>query len=114
MKTTYLFAALVCFFCYSVLPVSAKSKKKTPVTEQKIALGVWDDVDKTASVDSIIRWMKPFDEAGIKNYYMCGSPEEVARYIEAAKSYPGGEGTCLDVYGECSPGFCGIGASGMV
>ena len=89
MKTTYLFAALVCFFCYSVLPVSAKSKKKTPVTEQKIALGVWDDVDKTASVDSIIRWMKPFDEAGIKNYYMCGSPEEVARYIEAAKSYPG-------------------------
>lgn len=89
MKTTYLFAALVCFFCYSVLPVSAKSKKKTPVTEQKIALGVWDDVDKTASVDSIIRWMKPFDEAGIKNYYMCGSPEEVARYIKAAKSYSG-------------------------
>ena len=66
----------------------SKNKKKTPVTEQKIALGVWDDVDKTASVDSIIRWMKPFDEAGIKNYYMCGSPEEVARYIEAAKSYP--------------------------
>ena len=102
MKTTYLFAALVCFFCYSVLPVSAKSKKKTPVTEQKIALGVWDDVDKTASVDSIIRWMKPFDEAGISTLY------------RGCQVLSGGEGTCLDVYGECSPGFCGIGASGMV
>ena len=99
-------------FFVTVLPVSAKAKKKTPVTEQKIALGVWDDVDKTASVDSIIRWMKPFDEAGIKNYYMCGSPEEVARYIEATKFYPGR--STLDVYGECFPGFCGIGASGMV
>lgn len=52
-------------------------------------MGVWDDVDKGATVESLILWMKPFDEAGIKNYYMCGSPEEVARYIEAAKSYQG-------------------------
>lgn len=89
MKTIYLFATLICLFCYSVLPASARNRKKIPVKEQKVALGVWDDVDKTASVDSIVRWMKPFNEAGIRNYYMCGSPEEITRYIEAAEAYPG-------------------------
>lgn len=71
---TYLFAALICLFSINVSTLPAKSRKKVPVPEQKIALGVWDDVNKTASVDSLIRWMKPFDEAGIKNYYMCGMP----------------------------------------
>ncbi|MCD8183386.1 MAG: hypothetical protein LUE99_10165 [Bacteroides sp.] len=89
MKTNYLFVAIFCLFCFNVLSLPAKNKKKAPVAEQKISLGVWEDVNKSASVDSIVRWMKPFDEAGIKNYYMCGSPEEVARYIEAAKSYVG-------------------------
>lgn len=89
MKSIYLFAVLACFFSCSIYSLSAKNKKKETVPEQRIILGVWDDVDKAASVDSIIRWMKPFDEVGIKNYYMCGSPEEVARYIEAAKSYLG-------------------------
>lgn len=89
MKTIYLFATLICLFCYSVLPASARNRKKISVKEQKVALGVWDDVDKTASVDSIVRWMKPFNEVGIRNYYMCGSPEEIARYIEAAEAYPG-------------------------
>ena len=89
MKFTYLFVALACFFSLAVQPLSAGKKKKVQNLEQKIALGVWDDVDKNASVESLILWMKPFDEAGIKNYYMCGSPEEVSRYIEAAKSYKG-------------------------
>ena len=89
MKFTYLFVALACFFSLAVQPLSAGKKKKVQNLEQKIALGVWDDVDKNASVESLILWMKPFDEAGIKHYYMCGSPQEVARYIEAAKSYKG-------------------------
>lgn len=88
MKFIYLYAAIACLFVCSVGTLSAKGKKKV-FQEQKVALGVWDDVNKSASVDSIIRWMKPLDEAGIKNYYMCGTPEEVARYIEAAKSYGG-------------------------
>ena len=73
--------------CFAVPGMSRDKKKKDG--EQKIALGVWDDVDKKASVEDIVQWMKPLDEAGIKNYYMCGTPEEVARYIQAAKSYPG-------------------------
>lgn len=88
MKSTYLFAVIVCILCCNAWSLSAKGKK-TPVREQNIALGVWEDVNKTATVDSIVRWMQPFDEVGIKNYYMCGAPEVVARYIEAAKSYPG-------------------------
>ena len=89
MKFTYLCAAFACIFSLAVQPLSAGKKKKVQNQEQKVALGVWDDVDKSATVESLILWMKPFDEAGIKNYYMCGSPEEVARYIEAAKSYQG-------------------------
>ena len=89
MKFTYLCAAFACIFSLAVQPLSAGKKKKVQNQEQKVALGVWDDVDKGATVESLILWMKPFDEAGIKNYYMCGSPEEVARYIEAAKSYQG-------------------------
>lgn len=89
MKFTYLCAAFACIFSLAVQPLSAGKKKKVQNKEQKVALGVWDDVDKSATVESLILWMKPFDEAGIKNYYMCGSPEEVARYIEAAKSYQG-------------------------
>ena len=89
MKFTYLCVAFACIFSLAVQPLSAGKKKKVQNQEQKVALGVWDDVDKSATVESLILWMKPFDEAGIKNYYMCGSPEEVARYIEAAKSYQG-------------------------
>ena len=66
-----------------------EKKKNTAKEEQAVPLGVWDDVDRKASVDEIAEWMAPLDEAGIKNYYMCGSPEEVARYIEAAKRYKG-------------------------
>ena len=73
----------------SFSPLSAKNKKEKAVPEQKVPLGVWEDVDKTATVADIVAWMKPFDEAGIKHYYMAGKPEVVARYIEAAKSYPG-------------------------
>lgn len=89
MKFSYLAVALMCLFSLAVQPLSAGKKKKVQVQEQKVALGVWDDVDKKATVESLILWMKPFDEAGIKNYYMCGTPEQVARYIEAAKSYKG-------------------------
>lgn len=89
MNFTYLLcAAVACvLFCHAGA-ASAKGKKSL-VQEQKVELGVWEDVNKTASVDSIVRWMKPFDEAGVKNYYMCGTPAEVARYIEAARSYAG-------------------------
>lgn len=73
-----------------IAPLGAKNRaKKAAVPEQKIALGVWDDVDKNATVEQIVRWMEPFDQAGIKHYYMCGTPEQVARYIEAARQYPG-------------------------
>lgn len=40
---TYLFAALICLFSINVSTLPAKSRKKVPVPEQKIALGVWDD-----------------------------------------------------------------------
>lgn len=69
--------------------ISAKNKKEKSVPEQKIALGIWEDVVPNISVDEIIEWMKPLYDAGIRNYYMCGKPEEVAHYIEAAKAYPG-------------------------
>ena len=120
MKFTYLCAAFACIFSLAVQPLSAGKKKKVQNQEQKVALGVWDDVDKSATVESLILWMKPFDEAGIKNYYMCGSPEEVARYIEIRKIgrgcqvLSGCKSACVDVHCECSRGFCGVGASRMV
>ncbi len=82
-------AAVALLLGGSFSPLSAKNKKEKAVPEQKVPLGVWEDVDKTATVADIVAWMKPFDEAGIKHYYMAGKPEVVARYIEAAKSYPG-------------------------
>ena len=77
MKFTFIYVQhLRAFFSLAVQPLSAGKKRKfKPGT--KAAFGVWDDVDKGATVESLILWMKPFDEAGIKNYYMCGSPEEV-------------------------------------
>lgn len=86
MKSTFLVVLIVCSFCCGIGSLSARNKKTMP-KEQRIELGVWEDADKTASVDSIIRWMKPLDEVGIKNYYICGSLEEVLRYLTAAKSY---------------------------
>ena len=65
MKFTYLCVAFACIFSLAVQPLSAGKKKKVQNQEQKVALGVWDDVDKSATVESLILWMKPFDEAGI-------------------------------------------------
>ena len=62
MKFTYLCAAFACIFSLAVQPLSAGKKKKVQNQEQKVALGVWDDVDKSATVESLILWMKPFDE----------------------------------------------------
>ena len=107
MKFAYLCAAFACIFSLAVQPLSAGKKKKVQNQEQKVALGVWDDVDKGATVESLILWMKPFDEAGIKNYYMCGSPEG-CQVLSGCKS------ACVDVHCECSRGFCGVGASRMV
>ena len=79
-------AALLCLALQGLC--CAQNKKNTP-GEQAVPLGVWEDVDRNASVEEIVRWMAPLDAAGIKHYYMCGEPEEVARYIEAAKRYAG-------------------------
>lgn len=90
MRPLILFLTLI--FAISSFSVSAQTKNKKKnqsLQEQTVPLGIWENVNSTASVDSLILWMKPFDEAGIKNYYMCGKPEHVARYIEAAKAYPG-------------------------
>ena len=51
MKFTYLCAAFACIFSLAVQPLSAGKKKKVQNQEQKVALGVWDDVDKSATVD---------------------------------------------------------------
>ena len=88
MKTPVFYLILIAALCMA-MPTQAKSKKKNLPKEQKVALGVWEDVDRNATVESIIEWMKPLDEAGIKHYYMCGKPESIALYIEAAKQYPG-------------------------
>lgn len=93
MKFTYLCAAFACIFSLAVQPLSAGKKKKVQNQEQKLALGVWDDVDKGATVESLILWMKPSMRPVSRIYIMCGSPEEVARYVEAAKSYQGAKCT---------------------
>ena len=85
MKHTLSIILAVVLLAGVSVPGICKDRKKSE-PGQKIALGVWDDVNKKATVEEIVEWMKPFDEAGIKNYYMCGTPEETARYIEAAKS----------------------------
>ena len=46
MKFTYLCAAFACIFSLAVQPLSAGKKKKVQNQEQKVALGVWDDVIK--------------------------------------------------------------------
>lgn len=91
MKHLFTFTLAAALLCSAAgFPAQGgERKKKDEPQPQKIALGVWDDVDKDATVEEIIEWMAPFDQAGIKNYYMCGTPEETARYIEAAKAYPG-------------------------
>ena len=90
MKHCLTFVLAAALLLGAAAPGMARERnKKAEAAEQKIALGVWDDVDKTATVEQIVEWMKPFDDAGIKNYYMCGTPEQTARYIEAAKRYKG-------------------------
>jgi len=87
MKTPVFYFALVCALCCMTMPAEAKNKKKNQSQEQRIQLGIWEDAHRGADVDSIIRWMKPLDDAGIKNYYICGSPEEVKLYIAASKQF---------------------------
>lgn len=57
--------------------------------KQKITLGVWENIQEDHSVEKIVEWIKPFYEAGITDFYMCGSPEGTARFIEASKKYRG-------------------------
>lgn len=76
-------------FLLTVPGICRDKKKPAAVKEQAVPLGIWEDVDRNATVEEIIEWMAPLDEAGIKNYYMCGEPEHVARYIEAARHYEG-------------------------
>lgn len=82
-----IFAAAAIFLC--ALPGASREKNKNTGNAQTVPLGVWDDVDPRATVDEIVEWMEPLDAAGIKHYYMCGEPAQVARYIEAAKRFKG-------------------------
>ena len=78
-------------FCIGIYACSSSKKEQAGIIEsQKIELGVWQDAtNKVYTVNEIREWMKPFYEAGITNFYICSSPESIARYIEAAKAYNG-------------------------
>lgn len=78
-------------FCIGIYACSSSKKEQAGIIEsQKIELGVWQDAtNKVYTVNEIKEWMKPFYEAGITNFYICSSPESIARYIEAAKAYNG-------------------------
>ena len=65
----------------------AVKKQKTEPAKPKVELGIWDNCSKTMSDDSISIWIGQLYDAGIRNFYMCGTPEQVSRYIKAAKSY---------------------------
>lgn len=76
--------------CVGVGISSAAKKQKQTVkapVAQRVPLGVWDDCRKDNNTDSIQCWMKVLYEAGIREYYMCGSPEQVRLYLDAAKPY---------------------------
>ncbi len=76
---------LILTICLAIVSFSAVAREK----EQKVALGVWDDIPKEATVEDLTEWMKPLVEAGITQFYMCGSPESTERFIKASKNYKG-------------------------
>ena len=71
----------------AMVPLQARVKAKT---SQRVQLGVWEDLSgRVMTPDSIERWIKPFYEAGIRNFYICNSPEEIAKWVQAARGFKG-------------------------
>ena len=71
----------------AMVPLQARVKAKT---SQRVQLGVWEDLSgRMMTPDSIERWIKPFYEAGIRNFYICNSPEEIAKWVQAARGFKG-------------------------
>lgn len=77
------------------MPLQAR-KKATAVVPHKVVLGVWHTADTAdTTVQQLAGWMQPLCDAGITDFYIEGTPEQVELYVQASLQHPG---TCVHAW----------------
>lgn len=68
---------------------SVADSKADPAAPQPLVLGVWQLAEKGITESRAQEWMEPLYDAGITDFYISGTVEQVTAYVQAAKAYDG-------------------------